>query len=61
MPSYDFKCDTCSSVIEVQRSFDEEGTPTCIPCNKTMTRMWQATPAHFKGGGWGGKDYNEDY
>jgi len=55
MPSYDYKCDTCETVVEVQRSFDEEGSPTCVACNTTMSRVWNATPAHFKGGGWGGR------
>ena len=55
MPSYDYKCDTCNSTIEVQRSFDEESTPMCTSCNGTMSRVWQATFAHFKGGGWGGQ------
>lgn len=27
----------------------------CTGCNSTMSRVWQATPAHFKGGGWAGK------
>ena len=56
MPRYDYKCDTCGSQIEVERSFHEEGSPICTGCNSTMSRVWQATPAHFKGGGWGGKE-----
>jgi len=56
MPRYDYKCDTCGSQIEISRSFDEEVLPMCTGCNSTMSRVWQATPAHFKGGGWGGKE-----
>ena len=56
MPRYDYKCDTCGSQIEVERSFHEEGSPICTGCNSTMSRVWQTTPAHFKGGGWGGKE-----
>lgn len=55
MPAYDFKCESCNSIVEIQRAFDEESSPMCTACNKTMTRVWQATPAHFKGGGWGGQ------
>jgi len=55
MPKYDYKCETCNSTIEVTRSFDEEGSPLCTTCNSTMIRQWNATPAIFRGGGWGGK------
>jgi putative FmdB family regulatory protein len=55
MPRYDYKCENCSSVIEIERSFDEESVPVCTSCNTSMSRVWQATPAVFKGGGWGGQ------
>jgi len=55
VPTYEFKCDKCNSTVELHRSFDEEGVPTCTTCNSSMSRVWQAIPAHFKGGGWGGK------
>jgi len=56
VPRYDYKCDNCGSQVEISRSFDEEVLPMCTGCNSTMSRVWQATPAHFKGGGWGGKE-----
>ena len=55
MPKYDYACNSCNSVIEITRSFDEESSPMCTSCNTTMIRQWQATPAIFRGGGWGGK------
>ena len=55
MPSYDYKCEKCSSVVEITRAFDEESSPSCTYCQSYMSRVWTATPAHFKGGGWGGK------
>jgi putative FmdB family regulatory protein len=54
MPKYDYKCNNCSSEIEITRSFDEDIEPMCTGCNSTMSRVWQATPAVFRGGGWGG-------
>ena len=30
---------------------DRDQLPTCRDCNITMDRIWQATPTHFKGGG----------
>jgi putative FmdB family regulatory protein len=55
MPKYDYKCEGCSSVVEITRSFDEDSSPMCTSCNSTMVRQWSATPAIFRGGGWGGK------
>ena len=53
MPRYDFKCNKCGSVREVVMSFGDSTLPVC--CQESMTKVFQATPAHFKGGGWGGK------
>ena len=55
MPKYDYKCESCSSVVEITRSFDEDSSPMCTACNTTMTRQWNVTAAIFRGGGWGGK------
>jgi len=53
MPRYDFKCETCKVVHEIVRAFEEVDTPSCPGCGLELVRIWQATPAHFKGGGWG--------
>ena len=55
MPKYDYKCEGCNSVVEITRSFDEDSSPMCTTCNSTMIRQWSATPAIFRGGGWGGQ------
>lgn len=53
MPRYDFKCNKCGSVIEVVMSFGDSTIPVC--CQESMSKVFQATPAVFKGGGWGGQ------
>lgn len=53
MPKYDYKCNVCGMTQEIHREFGEDFEPTC--CQSTMSRVWTATPAHFKGGGWAGK------
>ena len=55
MPKYDYKCDKCGGQVEVTRAFDEDSQPMCTGCNSTMSRVWSATPAIFRGGGWGGQ------
>ena len=54
MPKYDFKCDSCGVTLEKYFSFDEERAATC-ECGAVMKQVFTATPAHFKGGGWGGQ------
>lgn len=54
MPVYDYKCIVCNAQYSQERSIHAEAdTPIC--CGMNMERVWQATPAHFKGGGWGGQ------
>jgi len=52
MPTYDYKCNKCGMTQEIVREFGENHEPTC--CQETMARVWSATPAIFRGGGWGG-------
>jgi hypothetical protein len=56
MPKYDYQCDKCGIGVEFEKSIHEETSPTCTGCSTIMSRVWSATPAHFKGGGWGGKE-----
>lgn len=53
MPNYDYKCSICGMVREIYREFGEDSVPTC--CQSSMERVWSATPAIFRGGGWGGQ------
>lgn len=47
---YSYKCSKCESTCEVNRSIhDNEVLPNC--CSGPMSRVWDAAPAHFKGGG----------
>jgi len=46
-PTYDFRCDYCGTVTEIQ----EPLPPRCAVDGQTMIRIWTATPVHFKGSG----------
>jgi putative FmdB family regulatory protein len=55
MPSYEYQCEQCQKIVEIYRSFDEkEKDHNCTECGVTLKRKWTATPAIFRGGGWGG-------
>ena len=47
MPLYDFKCETCNDVIEI----NEPIPPACETCGMTMMRIWSAPAVQFKGSG----------
>lgn len=45
MPAYDFKCETCTTVIET----NENIATMCTTCNGTMTRVWSSVAVKFNG------------
>jgi putative FmdB family regulatory protein len=49
MPTYDYKCKSCYSVLEFQRGMGEDREPVC--CNSIMERVWTPTPAIFNSNG----------
>jgi putative FmdB family regulatory protein len=53
MPNYDYKCNVCGGVQEIYQQFGDSTVPVC--CQQSMSKIFQATPAVFKGGGWGGQ------
>jgi putative FmdB family regulatory protein len=58
MPTYEFKCDQCGMMEFISRAIDADGdvnAVNCLQCQSPMTRIWSATPAIFKGTGWGSK------
>ena len=50
MPTYEYKCASCFTMIEQERSLHSEAiAPTC--CGDLMIRQWNSTAVHFKGTG----------
>jgi len=54
LPTYDFTCVGCDIEVERYFTFDETHRVECEKCGNPMIKSFSATPAHFKGGGWGG-------
>ena len=48
MPSYDFRCRTCDTAFEVQRSITDTGTPSCPQGHPETSRVF--TPVAVGGG-----------
>jgi putative FmdB family regulatory protein len=55
MPTYDFTCDSCGEKTTQAFGFHENHLVECPQCEKPMRKIIGATPAVFRGGGWGGK------
>ena len=55
MPTYEFRCVVDKSMVEIQQGFYDNTIPNCPLCGNEMNKVFQATPAVFRGGGWGGK------
>lgn len=55
MPSYDYKCDHCEVVQEIEhRMQDTYEDYTCELCSiGLLHKMFRPAATHFKGQGWG--------
>ena len=54
MPKYDYECPGEEIVIEYSLPI-VHSNPLCETCGAVMRQVYQATPAIFKGKGWGSK------
>ena len=52
MPWYDFQCESCGNVFELQRSMNDTSKAKCKNCGSTRTvKIYSAAGIQFKGGG----------
>ena len=54
MPKYDYECPGEEVIVELDLAFDHE-PPACTLCGAKMRKVFTATPAIFRGTGWGSK------
>lgn len=56
MPSYDYKCKSCSNVWVAVHSIHDTDPQPCPECGLTDTYKYfgamKTVPVHFKGSGW---------
>lgn len=52
MPLYDYQCEKCEAVFEVERAFGASGSVKCRACGSTRTtKIFNAAGIVFKGSG----------
>lgn len=57
MPSYDYKCHRCNTIVEKFHSIKEDPYYACTCGNHLVRILVSATPVHFKGSGFYETDY----
>lgn len=53
VPNYDFKCEQCGTIFELNLAFDNKDLRYCEDCEKPLVRIYAPVAAIFKGTGWG--------
>ncbi len=55
MPRFDYECRECDTTTEITIPLEkvDDYALVCGQCKSEMFKIYVATPAHFKGKGWG--------
>jgi putative FmdB family regulatory protein len=57
VPTYEYECDDCKRVYEVQQRISAEPLTVCQHCGGRVRRLISPAPFILKGGGWYVTDY----
>jgi putative FmdB family regulatory protein len=58
MPIYEYQCQSCQDVIEVQQSLAEKPLTTCPACAGSLKKIISMSSFSLKGGGWYADGYS---
>ena len=58
MPLYEYQCESCEHIFEVQQKFSDPLLDSCIKCGKSVRKLISAPGILFKGTGWYVTDYS---
>ena len=58
MPIYEYQCESCEHIFEVQQKFSDPLVEACIKCGKSVRKLISAPGLMFKGTGWYVTDYS---
>ncbi len=60
MPLYEYKCLTCSSLLEVLQKVNEPRLKKCPKCGGPLKKVLSPSALQFKGSGWYITDYAQN-
>ena len=58
MPIYEYQCESCEHIFEVQQKFSDPPIEECGKCGKSVRKLISAPGLMFKGTGWYVTDYS---
>lgn len=58
MPVYEYECDTCKKVFEVQQRMADAPLTDCPECEGTVKKVMSMSTFQLKGGGWYADGYS---
>ncbi len=59
MPIYEYQCESCEHIFEVQQKFSDPLVEACVKCGKSVRKLISAPGLMFKGTGWYVTDYSK--
>ncbi len=57
MPIYEYRCDSCDTVLEKRQKFSDPLLTECETCGGSLQKLLSAPSLQFKGTGWYVTDY----
>src|SRR5579871_375114 len=57
MPLYEYKCEGCGEIFEIQQKFSDQPLTVHDKCGGRLERLISAPALQFKGSGWYVTDY----
>lgn len=58
MPVYEYECQSCSKVFEIQQRMSDEPLQECPECHGGVKKIISANSFQLKGGGWYADGYS---
>ncbi len=58
MPVYEYECDQCEKVFEIQQRMSEEPLKSCPECEGEVRKLMSMSSFQLKGGGWYADGYS---
>lgn len=52
MPTYEYRCSTCDTVVEIVHAMLDESTRQCERCDSELTKLFSIPKIQYKGSGW---------
>ena len=59
MPIYEYECEECHDIFEVNQRIADQPLSTCSLCSGSLKKLISMSSFHLKGGGWYADGYSD--